>query len=361
MKQVHVTFRVEYAEEASVSVDSFETGNHGPVTVLFGASGSGKSTFLKVLAGLVHPTSGVVKVGGETWHRGNWGLPARARNVGYVPQNYHLFPHLSVAGNTAYGLKGVRRSERQKRVEETLERLEIPDLADRLPAELSGGQQQRAAIARALAPGPQLLLLDEPLSALDPAMRERMQWELRQVLEELACPTFLVTHSREEALLLGDGCAVMDGGTMIQQGPVEDVFSHPTGHGSATALSVENILPAKVEAEMDGLVRFRVGDAQLAAVSSPLAHGARNVLACIRAEDIMLSESTLSRGSARNQLSGVVTHIIATGPVTRVTIDCGFPLTALLTKASAEELSIAPGSFLTALIKATSIHLIPRS
>ncbi|HET9553080.1 MAG TPA: ABC transporter ATP-binding protein, partial [Anaeromyxobacteraceae bacterium] len=200
-----------------------------PVTVLFGPSGSGKTTVLRALAGLDRPEGGSIAFGDETWFDAGRRLfvPPQARGIGFLFQDYALFPHLSVAANVGFGLSGLPRAEREARVEEIAGRLGIRDLLPRRPAALSGGQRQRVALARALARRPRLLLLDEPLSALDAPTREALRGELRHLLESSGVPAVVVTHDRTEALALGDRLVVLVDGTVRQVGPVHEVFSAP--------------------------------------------------------------------------------------------------------------------------------------
>ncbi|HYD41906.1 MAG TPA: ABC transporter ATP-binding protein [Anaeromyxobacter sp.] len=199
------------------------------VTVLFGPSGAGKTTVLRALAGLERPDAGAISFDGETWFDAARGIHVRAqaRRVGFVFQEGALFPHLSVARNVAFGLRGLPRAERRARVEDLAARVGIGDLLRRRPAELSGGQRQRVALARALAPGPRLLLLDEPLSALDGPARAALRDELRALLERADVPAVVVTHDRGEARALGHRLAVLVDGAIRQVGPVEQVFAAP--------------------------------------------------------------------------------------------------------------------------------------
>ncbi|HXG49550.1 MAG TPA: ABC transporter ATP-binding protein, partial [Methylomirabilota bacterium] len=193
----------------------------GPaVTVLFGPSGCGKTTVLRCLAGLEHPQAGQIVAGAETWFDASRSicLPPQQRGIGFVFQQPALFPHLTVSGNIGYGLHGLTTAERRQRVGEILERLGLTGLERRHPRELSGGQQQRVALARALVTRPRLLLLDEPLSALDAPLREEMRGQLRQLLAACNVPVLLVTHDRAEALALGDELVVMCGGSVRQAG-----------------------------------------------------------------------------------------------------------------------------------------------
>jgi molybdate transport system ATP-binding protein len=333
------------------------------ITVLFGASGSGKTTLLRCIAGLERPDGGHVHFGGEVWSDAARGifLPSRLRRIGLVPQDYALFPHLTVAGNVAYGLTRLETSERRQRVGQALDWLDLGGLEKRLPRELSGGQQQRVALARALAPRPRLLLLDEPLSALDHPTRLRLRRELRGWLQAARVPAILVTHDRQEAAVLGDEIMVMHAGAMIQHGSVQEVFSKPASQDVADILAVETIVPGEVLGTENGIATVRVNGVCLQALAEGLPAETRSVLVCIRAEDVSLSApGGHGAASPRNRLSGVVTGCSREGPLVRIDLDCGFQLSALLTPQGAEDLDMGIGRPTMAAIKAPKIHLIPR-
>jgi molybdate transport system ATP-binding protein len=332
-----------------------------PVTVLFGPSGSGKTTVLRALAGLDRPDAGSIALGGETWFDGARGVfvPPQARGVGLLFQEYAIFPHLSVAANVGYGLHRLGRAARSARVGELAERLGIGQLLGRHPAELSGGQRQRVALARALAPRPRLLLLDEPLSALDAPTREALRAELRHLLEASGVPAVVVTHDRIEALALGDRLAVLVEGRIRQVGQVHEVFSAPADVEVARVVGTENVFPARLSDRADGLVTVRAGAAELLAVD-PGGDG-DDAYACIRAEDVVLEPAEDAHlSSARNRLTGAVVSRRDEGPLARVTVECGVRLVALVTRASAERLALAPGRRVAAVVKAPSVRIVPR-
>jgi molybdate transport system ATP-binding protein len=238
--------------------------------------------------------------------------------------------------------------------------LGIADLENRYPGALSGGEAQRVALARALTPGPRLLLLDEPFAALDVPTRLRLRREVRALLHALGTPAVLVTHDRTEALAMGDAVAVVIGGRVRQSGPIGDVFSRPADADVAAALGIDAVLPARVVASSGGVLEVRVGDVVLhVAERDPIAPGAE-VYVCIRAEDVTLETRAPGQASTRNHLVARVVAIASEGPIDRVALDCGFPLDALITRRSREELHLAAGAQVTAAIKATSVHLVPR-
>jgi molybdate transport system ATP-binding protein len=323
------------------------------VTVLFGPSGSGKTTLLRLLAGLDWPDDGAVRFRGEPWFDAKAGvsLPPQQRRAGFLFQDYALFPHLTVQQNVEFGAREPRKAV------EWLQRFGLKLLAGRLPRSLSGGEQQRVALARALAAQPDLLLLDEPLSALDAATRVRLRHELRRELIEGGVPSIIVTHDRTEALALGDWIAVLIGGRVRQAGPIEEVFRRPVDVAVAESVGVENVLPGEIVARESGLATVRTGSVHLECVDSG---EAGYVFACIRAEDITLAPGAASASSARNRLCGHIRSLAREGALARVEIDCGVPLFAVVTAQSASDLHLQTGDAVCAIVKATSIHLVPR-
>jgi molybdate transport system ATP-binding protein len=324
-----------------------------PVTVLFGPSGSGKTTLLRLLAGLERPDDGIVSLRDTTWCDTSRAicLPPQQRRAGFLFQDYALFPHLTVAQNVAFAATPQAAAK-------LMATFGLAEFAERLPRALSGGQQQRVALARALAARPALLLLDEPLSALDAPSRIRMRHELRRMLLESGVPSILVTHDRMEAVALGDWMAVIVDGRIRQAGPVQDVFRHPADPQVAESVGVENVLPAKIAARDSGLLTLEVGDTHLQCVDSHLQCGlAGPVFACIRAEDVALTRELAQTSSARNRLAGRVRLVTLEGPLARVELDCGFPLVAVVTAQSAVELQLNPGDQVCAVVKATSVHV----
>jgi molybdate transport system ATP-binding protein len=337
---------------------SFPTSSFS-VLVLFGPSGSGKTTVLRCLAGLERPDVGFIRLGSRTWcdvsQRVH--LPPQARDIGYLSQDYALFPHLTVEQNIAYGLGVLAASDRARRVNELLTLLGLEGLSGRYPRQLSGGQQQRVALARAVARRPSLLLLDEPLSALDAPTREQLRRELRRWLRAAGVPTLIVTHDRAEALALGDFLVVLDQGQVRQSGPVDEVFSRPACLAVAQVVGVETVVAGTVERVAEGLALVRVGQASLWALDT----GVRgDVFVSIRGEDVVLVSATTPLSSARNVLPGRVRGWTREGALVRVTLECGIALTALITRPACAELALTEGASLSALIKAPDVHLIPR-
>ena len=351
----------------------------GSMLVLFGPSGAGKTTILRQIAGLERPDAGRIRFGGEVWCdiAGQQWRPPQERRVGVVFQDPTLFPHLTVRDNIRYGVRpgtdrgqtGVRPGSDpgltpgldREQVAEIARVLGIADLENRYPRALSGGEAQRVALARALTPGPQLLLLDEPFASLDAPTRLRLRREVRALLHATGTPAVLVTHDRTEALAMGDAVAVVIGGRVRQVGPMSDVFSRPADVAIAASLGIEAVLPARVVASSGGVLEVRVANIVLhVAERDPIAPGS-DVYACVRAEDVTLETRSPGLASTRNHLAARVVGIGSEGPIDRVALDCGFPLDALITHRSREEMNLTNGDAVTAAIKATSIHLVPRA
>jgi len=241
------------------------------VVALFGPSGAGKSLTLGCLAGLVRPDRGRIVVNGDVFFdsKGGVDVPPQRRRLGYVFQGYALFPHLSVAANLAYGLRDRPREERRRRVDEVMHRLELGGLSERRPRELSGGQQQRVALGRALAVDPALLLLDEPLSALDAPLRRELRRELVGIVREWGKATVLVTHDLAEAFQLADRVVIYERGRIVQAAPKTELLSAPASERVARLMGVRNILHGTVIKAASDRIQLRWRGQVLEAVNSP--------------------------------------------------------------------------------------------
>ena len=259
----------------------------GEFLTLLGPSGCGKTTTLNLVAGLLAPDSGVIRLRGTP---ANSVKPAR-RNLGLVFQSWALFPHMTVFENVAYGLRVRRMAEADiaRRVAEMLDIVRLPQAAGKYPSQLSGGMQQRVALARALVPRPDLLLLDEPLSNLDAALRKEMQAELRRIHDELGVSTLLVTHSQEEALVMSDRIAVMQGGRIACLGTPLDVYEAPPSRFVCTFLGEANILPAMVREVAGTEMRVQCGALALLCRSTPGMAPGQAVTIAIRPESIAVN------------------------------------------------------------------------
>jgi molybdate transport system ATP-binding protein len=340
--------RKRLSKDFEVEADLRIPLDRAPVTVLFGPSGSGKTTLLRMLAGLERPDAGSIVFRERAWFDAARAthLPPQKRRAGFLFQDYALFPHLTVAENVAYNAS--RETARQ-----LLDTFGLAELAASKPRAISGGQQQRVALARALAAQPALLLLDEPLSALDSATRSRTRYELRRMLLAGGVPSIVVTHDRMEAVTLGDWMAVMVNGRIRQTGPVQEVFRRPADPQVADSVGVENVLAAEIVGRESGLLVLDVGGIRIQCVDSG---ETGPIFACIRAEDVAITRQMDQVSSARNRLAGCVRAVIPEGALARVELDCGFPLVALVTAQSAAELALAEGEHVSAVVKATSVH-----
>ncbi len=330
------------------------------VLVLFGPSGSGKTTILRCLAGLEWPDRGGIRFGDEVWVDTALGvsLPPQTRQLGYMSQDYALFPTYSVSGNIGYGLGTLPERERQRRISDVVTLLQLQGTEDARPAQLSGGQQQRVALARVLARRPRLLLLDEPLSALDIPTRIQLRSELRSLLKHSAIPSIVVTHDWEEALALGDRMVVLREGRVLQEGTPQQVFNRPLDAEVAKIVGIETVMPGRIVESAQGLVTVEVANQKLVAIGNE--EVGPDVFVCIRAEDILLETASTGTTSARNQLAGTVREVQPMGALVRVGIDCGFSLSAMVTRSAVEDLHLSPGASVVAAIKAGAVHLVPR-
>jgi len=321
-----------YATTTAVDDVSLSVAD-GEFFTLVGPSGCGKTTTLRLVGGFEEPTEGTIRLGGADAA----GVPPEDRDVGVVFQNYALFPHMTVGENVAYGLKfadppsGVSAEER---VAELLELVDLAGTEDRDPAALSGGQRQRIAMARALAPGPDVLLLDEPMSALDAKLRERLRVQIREIQQELSITTLYVTHDQEEALAVSDRVAVMRDGRVEQIGRPRDIYDRPATRFVAAFVGDNNVFDGPVtdvESTADGwLATVEVGDGTAVTValdSNPGdASGGRGDDSDVRVGDRLtfcVRPEHLAVDSGANALSATVASAEFLGETTRVHLDWG--------------------------------------
>jgi molybdopterin-binding protein len=319
--------------------------------IVLGSAGSGKTTLLETIAGVRHAASGRVLLrGADATH-----VPPERRGVGIVYQHALLFPHLTVEENVRYGAVDPAWALALAR------RLGAGELLARSVRELSGGERQIVALARALAPQPDILLLDEPLAAVDPRGRTRLRRELRALQRELSLTVLHVTHDFGEAGTLGNLAILLDGGRMVQTAAPEQLFRRPASAAAAEFLGAENVYAGSASplesgaGDEPGTMLFRAGPLTLvglAATSVPIAH------AVIRGEDVVLAREHVGVSSARNVVEGVVAEVVTHGALARVTLEVGdLPLVATVTAGSVSELGLLPGSRAVATIKATAVHL----
>jgi len=318
--------------------------------IIIGPTGAGKTVLLETIAGIHQPDAGRMLLDGTDITA----LEPRLRNIGMVYQDYMLFPHLTVEKNIAFGLrqKGIAVQERRAAVNETSRVLGISHLLGRYPETLSGGEQQRAALARALVMEPRVLLLDEPMSALDSGTRARISRELLAICKETQTTVIQITHHFEEVHALADRIAIMQDGMIVQSGTPSDVFLHPANVFAAEFLCIGNQIPGMAVPE-GRLARVGTGGQSFYAVSDI----AGPVIATLHPEDIIVSREPFV-SSARNCLPGTVTELVPAGSTVRVILDAGFLLTAVLTRESCRDLALEQGSRVYATFKASAVHLI---
>ncbi len=351
---------VERAGRIILNIPSFDV-REGETLALVGQTGAGKSTLLSVLGFALKPDKGSIFWRGAAVGNGRPGSDVR-RRISMAFQSPLLFRG-TVQDNVAYGLK-LRRipaADVNRKVTAMLDMFGIGNLATANAASLSGGEAHRVSLARAVVFDPELLLLDEPMASLDPGTKDNLMKEVTKIVKELGLTCLYVTHSREEAYAVADRLAVIDTGKIVQSGSAEDVFYRPATASVAAFVGTENILPAAVVDTEGGLAQLRIigaaPETSIEAVTDA-AVGA-TVTACIRPEEVSVDPAEPgATGSRRNHLTGRVTDVTVLGPTARIAVDCGFPLTALITRRSLGELALAPGTPVTAGFKATAVHVI---
>jgi len=286
--------------------------NKGEHFIILGPTAAGKTLILETIAGFYVPRTGKILLNGKDITR----TPPEKRNIGFVYQDYSLFPHMNVKENVAFGLKMQKlpKTELEAKVQEIMDSMGISYLQNRLPSTLSGGEQQRVALARSLVIDPEILLLDEPLSSLDPRTRETLRDELKRIHEMRGTTTIHVTHDQDEALALADRIGVIIDGELVQVDTPHAVFNKPVSEEIATFVGVENIIKGKIVSNEDGVVVVETGNYQIRALSN-LKEGEVNVF--IRPENIILSKVKL-KSSARNCIGGKISKINQIGATYRV-------------------------------------------
>jgi tungstate transport system ATP-binding protein len=347
---------VRYGGTLVLDIPALEL-EEGRILAIIGPNGSGKSTLLGVIGLLAAPDGGEVRVRGAVVESGRR-LEVRRRMATVFQEA--LLADTTVLENVALGLRfrGLAVSARRPRVERWLDRFGIRHLADRRARTLSGGEAQRVALARALVLEPEVLLLDEPFAALDPPSREALLADLGRILRRERQSTVLVTHDRTEARALADRIAVLMRGRVVQTGTPAQVFRAPVSDEVARFVGVETIVDGRVLSVAAGLALVEVGGQKIQVAAEAVA--GEQVRFCLRPEDVTLSPGDVvtAASSARNRLVGTVTEVRATGGEARVAVACGFPLIALVTLRSVDELGLAEGARVTASFKATAPHLI---
>jgi molybdate transport system ATP-binding protein len=353
-------------------------------TILFGPSGSGKTTLLDCVAGLAAPDTGRIAVGervlfGKKTHDANTyvDVPVAKRGVGYVLQDLALFPHLTVEQNTQYGLAHLPRSARQQRAAAMLQEFRIDHLRRRRPGEISGGERQRVALARALVTDPCVLLLDEPLAALDAPTKSKILDDLRRWNQAHGIPILYVTHSREEVIALGERVLVMEDGRILAQGTPHEVLRAPLQETVAQLAGFENIFDATVESvhEDRGTMLCRIMTCRATTGSSPGSEAESGVLletplihaeagsalrVGIRAGDILLAIAKPVGLSARNVLTGRLVSLERRDMIISARVDCGVEMEVYLTLAARDALALTEAREVWLVIKTHSCHLMQK-
>ena len=327
----------------------------GEYFMVLGPTGAGKTILLETIAGIYRADSGRIFLDGQDITD----IPPRERNIGMVYQDYTLFPFLTVEENIAFGLKmrKVARNEIKRRVDELANLMGVVHLLHRYPGTLSGGEQQRIAIARALIMEPKVMLLDEPLSALDPQTAERLRQELKNIhsITDTTTTIIHVTHSFEEAFLLGSRMAIMNKGEIVQVGTPNEVFRKPNSEFVAEFLGVGNLFQGESRIDADsGIASIDVGGINI--VSATLKSGSVHV--SIRPEDILVSTKQIV-SSARNSFKGKIAGIVDAGTILKIAVDVGIdtPFVVAITKRSFDELNLKMGREVYITFKASAVHL----
>lgn len=335
------------------------------MSMLFGASGAGKTTVLDCIAGLLAPDVGRIALGDRVLFDSDLrvNVAAQHRHIGYVFQNLALFPHLSVAANVGYGLTELSRLERYQRVHEILEGFRIAHLAHSKPPQLSGGERQRVALARTLVTRPRILLLDEPLSALDPATKSHIISDLRDYLAQHRIPVLYVTHSRDEVFALGEHVIALEQGRVLAEGMASEVLGAPRHEAIAQWRGLENVFAAKVVALHPAAGTMTCQIAPAIALEVPLGNAGlgEDVSIGIGAGDILLAARKPEALSARNLLPGHIVSLTRRDVMVIAEIDCGVCFQAHLTPGALESLDLMPGREVWLVVKTYSCHLLHKN
>jgi molybdate transport system ATP-binding protein len=346
--------RGEFEVQAAFEAEAGET------VALLGPNGSGKSTLVLALAGLLPRAEGTIVLDGEVLDDEAGRIPPERRPIGVVFQDLLLFPHLSAEENVAFGLRarGTDAAEARKQAHGALERLGLGDRADARPRDLSGGEAQRVALARALICEPTLLLLDEPLSALDVGTRVEVRELVREHLRGFPGVRVVVTHDPVEASALADRLVLLEHGRVTQTGSPEEIRTAPRSRYAADFVGI-NAFHGRIDRLEDGAARLAVGAGAEIVVPWPEAFGGGDVIALLRPADVTLSLDTPT-GSARNVFDGPVSWIAVEGDLARIRVASVPPLVAEVTLGSVERLGLREGERVWASFKAVEVRVLPR-
>ena len=365
--QLRVRLRKSFLGESSSSfmLDVSFVVSPG-VTILFGASGAGKTTLLDCIAGLQTPDEGEIAIGETVLFnsQSRRNLPASRRSAGYLLQSLALFPHMTVEQNVQYGLAALDKSERAARSLQTMESFRIASMAQRRPGKISGGERQRVALARALVRRPRILLLDEPLTALDAVTKARIVDDLRAWNSMCRIPILYVTHDHEDVLALGENVIVLEAGRVVAQGPPHDVLNRPQSETVAQLAGFENIFECSAVGSHpeQGTMTCRIAGSALD-VEVPLVrvNTARPLRVGIRAGDILVATAAPQGLSARNVLAGTITSLQQRDVTVIAKVDCGAELEVHLTPGARQSLQLEPGARVWLVVKTYSCHVLQNS
>jgi molybdate transport system ATP-binding protein len=353
-KQIKSNGRIALALDVAFRVNE-------STTVLFGPSGSGKTTILRAIVGIVTPDEGRISLGEQIYFDSVTGLnlPIQKRKIGFVFQDYSLFPHLTAGQNIAYGIKVSMRKAKRERVRHMLTLLGIEHTANRYPRELSGGEQQRVALARALASDPAIMLLDEPLSAVDVATRSYLLEEIISIQRRSGIPFIYVTHNHAEAVRIGNYILILSNGRIAQEGKPIEVLNAPESLEAARVVGTENIFMGRVTGHKinEGVTSIDLRGCQLEVSYNALPHGSQ-VTVGIGSEDIIVSRERITQTSARNVLEGTIKNMVHDGEKTELVIACGVNFKVSVTAGTINALDLQTGNKVYLLIKARSCHIL---
>ena len=356
--------RVRLSQHAPIPLDATLTCAPGETLALVGPSGSGKSTILRCIAGLRRPAEGRIECGGQTWFDAEAKIDRtpQQRSAGFVFQSYALFPHLSAQDNVSAALSHRPARERAGRARELLARVHLTGLEARKPAQLSGGQQQRVAVARALARDPQVLLLDEPFSAVDRVTRQKLYRELAELRHTLALPIVLVTHDLDEAAMLADTMSILHRGRTLQTGTPNDVMTRPADPLVARLVDMKNVFEGRV-VSVGGKRAIAWHDVVLEAdVPARFAEGVRVCWAIPMSGIVLHRRDRPSRGEHENPVAGVVAECVALGADTTVALrvtHAAVPLWVRVPTHVAERNRVRVGEPAQVSLLAEALHVMP--
>jgi molybdate transport system ATP-binding protein len=357
---------VRVAQDAPIPLDATLSCAAGETLALVGPSGSGKTTILRCIAGLHRAATGRIVCAGVPWYDAQARIDRspQQRSVGFVFQSYALFPHLSALGNVAAALGGLPPRAREARAHELLARVHLTGLESRRPAQLSGGQQQRVAVARALARDPQVLLLDEPFSAVDRVTRQKLYRELSELRRSLALPIVLVTHDLDEAAMLADRMTILHRGRTLQTGAPRDVMTRPVDALVARLVDLRNVFEGRMAVTPSGAagIAWHTGVLEIAA-SSPLPPAGERICWGIPASGVVLHRRDRpSRGEHENPVDGVVVEYLEFGEDTSLALRVDGAATPLWLKVPmhvARRNGVRIGEALRVSLLAHMLHVMP--